>query len=221
MTKPGMRSFLSFGIVPAAGHSRRMGQPKLKLPWGGRTVIEQVVAAWRDGGVDHVVAVVRDDDAELAGLCEQAGAIVIRPAIAPPHMKDSVSAALAAIERRFQPPGDATWMLAPADMPRLSGAVIQVLLDAHNPVEPAILVPVHPVHRSGPAGPACQVKRGHPVLFPWPLSQDVTALNEDEGVNALLKGAQVREVAVDEPTILDDLDTPDDYRRLTARDGHE
>ena len=79
MTKPRVHPFESFGIVPAAGHSRRMGQPKLKMPWGGLTVIEQVVAAWRRGGVDHVMAVVRADDAELARMCDQAGAIVVSP----------------------------------------------------------------------------------------------------------------------------------------------
>jgi molybdenum cofactor cytidylyltransferase len=30
-------------IILAAGASRRMGQPKMLLPWGNRTVIEQVI----------------------------------------------------------------------------------------------------------------------------------------------------------------------------------
>jgi molybdenum cofactor cytidylyltransferase len=219
MTKPRVHPFESFGIVPAAGHSRRMGQPKLKMPWGGLTVIEQVVAAWRRGGVDHVMAVVRADDAELARMCDQAGAIVVSPTTPPPEMKDSVLAALDAIVTRYQPQNDAVWLLAPADMPRLSSAVIEMLLDAHCPLKPAILVPTHATHPCPPAGQTPSVKRGHPVLFPWPLAQDVAKLNEDEGVNALLKHTRVREVAVNEPAILEDLDTVDDYRRLSADEG--
>ena len=37
----------SFAVVPAAGRSRRMGRPKLLLPWGESTIIQQVLGAWR------------------------------------------------------------------------------------------------------------------------------------------------------------------------------
>jgi len=216
MVQPLARPFPSFGIIPAAGRSRRMGQPKLKMPWGGTTVIEQVVAAWRHGRVDQVVAVVRPDDADLAELCERAGAIVVVPQVPPPEMKDAVRAALDAIATRFDPPDEAVWLLAPADMPRMSPAVIETLLDAHRPSRPAILVPVQATPAGQPGQGAVGARRGHPVLFPWPLAQDVARLNEDEGVNALLAHQPVREVAVDDPAILDDLDTIDDYRRLSA-----
>ena len=36
---------MTFAIVPACGHSTRMGRPKLALPFGERTVIEHIVAA--------------------------------------------------------------------------------------------------------------------------------------------------------------------------------
>ena len=83
-----VRSFQSFGIIPAAGRSRRMGLPKLTMPWGSTTVIEQVLGAWQRSGVDHLVAVVRGDAGELARYCDQAGAIVVSPATPPakfPH----------------------------------------------------------------------------------------------------------------------------------------
>lgn len=212
------RPFRSFGVIPAAGQSRRMGQPKLKMAWGSATVIEHVVAAWRRSGVDHVVAVVRPDDEELGELCDQAGAIVVAPAVPPPQMKDSVIAAVDAIAARFDPRDDAAWLLAPADMPRLSAAVIDLLLDEHQPARPAILVPTHQSPANGPALPGGGARRGHPVLFPWPLAQDLTGLAEDEGVNALLARGPVREIAVGVPSILDDLDTREDYRRLSAED---
>lgn len=220
MAEPRVHAFQSFGIIPAAGRSRRMGQPKLKMLWGAMTVIEQVVAAWRRSGVDHVVAVVRSDDSELAGLCQRAGAIVVVPEPPPPEMKDSVMAALDAITTRFHPRGDAAWLLAPADMPRLSSEVIDALLDEHSGSNQAILVPTHATPARGPSRQATAVKRGHPVLFPWPLAQDVARLNEDEGVNVLLARTPTREVAVNQPSILDDLDTVDDYRRLSAEEGH-
>jgi len=216
IAEPRVHPFQSFGIIPAAGRSRRMGQPKLKMSWGAMTVVEQVVAAWRRSGIDHVVAVVRSDDAELARLCQRAGAIVVVPEPPPPEMKDSVMAALDAITTRFHPRDDAVWLLAPADMPRLSAVVIDALLDEHRSSSQAILVPTHATLASGRSGQATGVKRGHPVLFPWPLAQDVAKLDEDEGVNVLLTRKPTREVAVNQPSILDDLDTVDDYRRLSG-----
>ena len=64
--------------------------------------------------------------------------------------------------------------------------------------------------------PIFEGRRGHPVLFPWSLAQEVTALPEDKGINALLQAhpAIVREQVFHFRGILDDLDTPDDYRRL-------
>ena len=46
-----------YAIVPAAGQSTRMGQPKLILPLAGRSVLEHVVSSLRAGGVDHVLVV--------------------------------------------------------------------------------------------------------------------------------------------------------------------
>ena len=217
MAKPDVHPFPSFGIIPAAGRSRRMGQPKLLMPWGTMTVVEQVLAAWQRSGVDHVVAVVHLDDSELARLCQRAGAIVVVPTTPPPEMKDSVIAALDAITRQFHPGDDAVWLLAPADMPRLSSAVIDALLEEHHPSRPEILVPTQATPASDTSGQATDVKRGHPVLFPWPFVQDVASLNEDEGVNVLLTRKPTREIAVNQPSILDDLDTVDDYRRLSAQ----
>ena len=44
-------------LVPAAGSSKRMGQPKLLLEFDGHTLIGRVVGALRAGGVERVVVV--------------------------------------------------------------------------------------------------------------------------------------------------------------------
>ena len=52
----------TFAIVPAAGHSRRMGQAKLLLPWAVGTVIDSVLQAWTTSSVDRTYIVVRAAD---------------------------------------------------------------------------------------------------------------------------------------------------------------
>jgi molybdenum cofactor cytidylyltransferase len=194
----------SFAVIPAAGRSRRMGQPKLLLPWENTTVIEHTLAAWRASRVDVVVVVVHPDDRELAKRCRHAGATVVVPPQPPPEMKDSVACALEYLRGQQSPQSEDVWLLAPADVPRLSAAIVDRLLDeqARTGNRTEILVPVH------------DGRRGHPVLFPWPLADEVARLAEQEGVNALLDRHAVREVDCGPAGVPGDLDTPDDYRRL-------
>src|SRR5690606_37389168 len=51
-------SVRSFAILPAAGQSRRMGAPKLLLPWGETTLIGEVIRSWKDSRVDQVLVVI-------------------------------------------------------------------------------------------------------------------------------------------------------------------
>ena len=51
----------TFGLIPAAGKSRRMGRPKLTLPLAARTVLEAVLDTVRQGGVETVLVVVGPD----------------------------------------------------------------------------------------------------------------------------------------------------------------
>ena len=192
--------YRSYAIIPAAGRSLRMGARKLLMPWGASTVIEHVLGAWRASSVTRVVVVCPGDD--LRAACAQCGADVAVPDAAPAEMKASVRFALDFVQRKYGPEVSDVWLLAPADMPRLSSRVIEQLLQRHDPGDPRIVVPTR------------GERRGHPVLFPWPLASDVNRLAENEGVNALLARFTVRTMECDEPGILDDVDTPDDYRRL-------
>jgi molybdenum cofactor cytidylyltransferase len=119
-------------------------------------------------------------------------------------MKDSVAAGLAYVAEQFSPTDRDAWLLAPADMPLLSRDVIDQVVAEHSAQAeaPTILAPSH-------GG-----KRGHPVLFPWPLAAEVAQLAHDEGVNTIVQRRKVRELACDDAGVLADLDTPEDYRRL-------
>ena len=52
---------------------------------------------------------------------------------------------------------------------------------------------------------------------PREFANHVTRLAPDEGLNALAYRHATRLVSCEKPEILDDLDTPDDYRRLQNR----
>jgi len=183
-----------------------MGQPKLLLPWSGTTVLAQVVRNFLSSPVTSVIVVARPDDSEVAREARQAGALVVQPAISPPQMKDSILCGLEFVKETFRPDEADVWLLSPADLPGLAPDLIAKVLDVHDPASPQLLAPAY------------RGKRGHPVLLPWSLAQAVAALGPDEGLNVFWKRFPGRVFEVDDPRILADLDTPEDYERLRPRE---
>jgi molybdenum cofactor cytidylyltransferase len=197
-----------FAIVPAAGRSVRMGRPKLLLPWGDATLVEQVLTAWRASRVNSVVVVVHPDDVKVAGLCRRAGAEVVTPRRPPEDMKASVGHALAHIGAQHAPTAADAWLLAPADMPGLSAALIDAVIAAHDAASPRVVVPTS----SG--------RRGHPVLFPWSLAGEVPKLAAAAGLKELVNRHQCVEIAWPNASAFADVDTPEDYHRLRDANPH-
>lgn len=184
-----------------------MGQPKLLLPWRGSTVIEHVLSAWKASRAARVVVVVHAADQALAEVCRRAGAEVVVPAVPPEDMKASVGHALRWLTDHAAPGAFDAWLVAPADMPRLSAALIDAVIAAHGPDEASILRPVS------------NGRRGHPVLFPWTLASAVEKLSADEGLDALVRRNPVREIAWTDAGTFEDLDLPADYERLQREEN--
>jgi molybdenum cofactor cytidylyltransferase len=203
----------AFAVIPAAGRSLRMGQPKLLLPWGPSTVIEHVLSVWRASAVAQTVIVIHPDDHRLAALSRDCGALVVQPEIAPDEMKGSVRLGLEFVEQTLSPQPDDAWLLAPADMPGISPATIDRLIAAYQAGShgaagsPRIWAP-----RSGG-------RRGHPVLFAWSLANEVGMLSDDEGIKALLHRHPVAYLDDGVEAAIEDLDTPQDYARLRPHHG--
>jgi molybdenum cofactor cytidylyltransferase len=191
---------MTFAVVPAAGHSTRMGRPKLSLPLGDRTVIEHVVGTLRAGGVERVLVVVGHQVPEVGSLALTAGAEVLVLNQPTPDMRATVEHGLVWLESRYRPAEDDPWLLVPADCPLVAPAVIRRLLAADGPG--SIVIPVH-------AG-----RRGHPTRFAWRHAAGIRALPAGQGINTFIQTEEVIEVPVEEAGVLADLDTPEDYERF-------
>jgi molybdenum cofactor cytidylyltransferase len=196
---------MTFALLPAAGQSTRMGRPKLSLPLGDRTIIEQVVHSFRAGGVREVLVVLNPAGEELAALAKKAGAHVLVLADATADMRATIEHGLDWLEEQFRPqPGD-PWLLCPADHPVLEAGVIGQLLNAwQQRGEKDILIPVF------------NGQRGHPAVIAWRHRAGLRALPPGLGLNSYLRqhSDQTLEVPAASDSILVDLDTPEDYVRL-------
>jgi molybdenum cofactor cytidylyltransferase len=193
----------SFAIIPAAGQSLRMGTPKLLLPWGESTVMQTVLAAWQQGGVNQCVVVVAPDDQPVADLCRQAGATVVQPATRPAQMRDSLLAGLEFVQQNQHPTASDCWLAAPADLPDLSPALIGAILQSYA-AEPSTIVP----HTD--TGEAT-----HPVCLPWPAAAEFATF--PGSLREFMRTHSYRVLpwrTCDKPA---DLDTPADYLRRHNR----
>ncbi len=194
-----------FGLVPAGGKSKRMGRPKLSLPFGNRTVLECVLHALQQGGCDVTVVVLGTQAAPMEPLARQAGAHSCMLQEDTVDMRATIEVGLCWLQREFGPRDSDAWLLAPADFPTLEADVITALKSAYL-ANPGYSIVV----------PTCGGLRGHPVLLSWRHAQGLLAHTPSEGLNGYLRlhGKQTLEVAIEKPGVLADLDTPQDYERL-------
>lgn len=201
---------MTFALLPAGGHSTRMGRSKLALPLGRLTVLEHAVAALRRGGVDRVLVVVGPHAPELAPLAAAAGAEVLPLTEATADMRATVERGLRHLEECSHPGPEVPWLLCPADHPALEPAVVRQLLEARRDAAAHSIVV-----------PTFGGRRGHPVLIDWRHVPGMRALPPGLGLNVYLRqqGPVTLELSVASAGVLCDLDTPEDYERLRAAFG--
>jgi len=187
-------------IVPAAGLSSRMGGPLPKplLPWGASTVIETVVSTLLAAGVADVIVVTgHQREAVEAALAGRAVRCVHNLDYAGGEMLSAIQAGMAAAH-----PASAGALLALADQPQMQLDVVQQVLRAFDDSAGQALVI-----------PSYAMRRGHPILLPRRLWDEVLALPAGATLRTAIQRhtAAIRYVEVDTPTVLADLDTPEQY----------
>ena len=195
-----------YGIVLAAGRSRRMGTPKPLLEAGGETLVEGGVRALRAGGCAGVVVVVRGADTPEATLAAGAGAELVVSDAAGAEQVDSLRRALDAL-----PADAAAAVVLPVDHPGIAAATVRALVDRWR----RSLAPiVRPVHGGVP---------GHPTLFHRGLFDELRAPDLPDGARTVVARheADVEDVAVEDPAVARDVNTPEELREARAALGEE
>ena len=183
------------GILLAAGRGRRFDplgtRNKLLQPLPGGEPVVVASARHLLSCVPRVVAVVPPHDGGVADLLRALGCEVTVCLDADSGMGASLVHAI-----RHSLPADG-WLVALGDMPYVATSTLSALRDAVQ-AGAGIAVPVH------------QGRRGNPVAFDGRHRDELLALQGDQGARRLLQACPVLEVAVDDPGILRDVDTPSD-----------
>ena len=187
-------------IVLAAGESRRMGQPKLVLPWGKTTILGQVVETFTLAGMEDILVVTGGArqlvEAEVTNLAEQYPIrAVYNPEYAQGGMLSSIQAGLAALGPQVR-----AALIGLGDQPQVRQETVRCIVDAFIHTESPLVIP------------SFQGKRGHPWLAARTVWTEILALPTSATPRQFLNAhtSQIRYIMADEST-LKDLDTQDEY----------
>jgi molybdenum cofactor cytidylyltransferase len=187
----------SAGIVLAAGEARRFGQPKQLLQWEGMPMVRAVTTIALGAGLSPVV-VVTGASAEAVGRCVADLPVqVARNEGWADGQASSIRTGLSACPGSI---GSAVFLLA--DQPRITPGLIHGLIDMHAAGLDPIVAPL-----------ILEERRGNPVLFDRRTFKDLRELHGDEGGRGIFGNYRVQYLPWHDPTVLLDIDTPEDYSR--------
>jgi molybdenum cofactor cytidylyltransferase len=193
-------------IILAAGESRRMGQPKMLMPWGSETVLGHVLITVQSAGIQdilvvtggarvHVEAFIKDEFQDLR--------TVYNPEYGSGEMLSSIQCGLRAITS-----GTRAGLICLGDQPQIREESVKLVCAAFLENESLLVAPSY-LHR-----------RGHPWLVARPLWDELLAMNPTQTPRDFLNAhaAQIQYVQVDSPSVIEDLDTPEDHRKFKPRE---
>lgn len=185
-------------VILAAGESRRMGTPKLLLPFGEKTIIEHIVDTVCDSEADKILVVLGSHHEEIRSQIADRPILTVINTRYQEGMLSSIQAGF-----RSLPPGTAAVVICLGDQPLIPFSVIDRLILTFRRSKKGIVIPVY------------EGRRGHPILIDVKYKNAVQNISPEIGLRSLIHDypQDVQEVEVDSPHILKDIDRPEDYAR--------
>jgi len=194
-----------YAMILAAGESKRMGKPKLILPFGETTILGTVINNVLSSKADKILVVLGSDAEKIRKKIEN---LSLEITTNPGYQKGMLSS----VQWGFKnlPENAKAALVCLGDQPGISTVVINKVIDVYKRTRKGIVIPVY------------KKNRGHPVLIDIKYRKDVKNLNPDTGLRELVYNhpEDTVEVKVETPSILHDIDGPDDYRKELKKKVH-
>jgi molybdenum cofactor cytidylyltransferase len=190
------------GVVLAAGRSARMGSPKALLDFLGLPFVVRILEALEALEVKTRVVVLGPDAPRIQPVLAGHDCMIVEN----PEPETGPIASLRGALRALQPLQPSAVLVWPVDLPHVRVTTVERMLEVHRRMGAKVVVPALAEHK------------GHPVIWGSAMfaelleSPDATR----EGARAVLHKHQreVVSVPVDDPAVIDELNTPEDYERL-------
>jgi len=187
-----------WAVILAAGESKRMARPKLLLPLTGKTIIEKVVIEAISSKVDNTLLV-------LGAHSEKIIEKMINFPVSTVVNSQFSQGMLSSVQLGFRslPQGTRAAVVLLGDQPSVSRTVIDGVIRAYKKSQKGIVLPTY------------KKERGHPVLIDLKFRGEIEKLAPDVGLRGVVYShpEDICEVPVENPGILKDIDTLEDYKR--------
>jgi molybdenum cofactor cytidylyltransferase len=197
------------GIILAAGGSKRFGKPKQLLDWRGRPFVRQVAETALAAGLSPVMVVTGANAQAVEVAVNDLPVKIVRNAEWQKGQSSSIQTGLKDLTPSPLPMGEgcrgegaAIFLLA--DQPQVTPTVLQALVEQHSEE----LAPI--------VAPLIADQRANPVLFDRITFPDLMALTGDVGGRALFSKYPPTYLPWHDESLLVDVDTPDDLKRLNS-----
>ena len=192
------RGIRAGAISIGAGESKRMGEAKLLLPFGEKTIIETVIDNVIQSKVEKILVVLGSDREKIEKRIKNYSLKIAFNPNFRSGMLSSVHAGFQALPEYAQ-----AALIVLGDQPSISTSVIDDLIDAYRRTGKGIVLPVY------------NKERGHPVLIDVKYREEVESLSPDVGLRGTVYNhpEDILEVEVETPSIFQDIDDESDYKR--------
>ena len=190
-------------IILAAGQSKRMGQPKMLLPWGNTIVLGKVIETIQLAGIKDILVV-------TGGARDKVESFVTSCGIRFTHNKDFANEEmLTSIQLGIggQKTQSEATLICLGDQPQVEERSVRIVCEMFVSNKSSIIVPSY------------QMRRGHPWLIARELWDEILQMRAPESMREFLNKykKEIFYIEHDSPSILQDLDTPEDYLRYKPR----
>jgi molybdenum cofactor cytidylyltransferase len=194
--------------ILAAGESRRMGKPKLCLPWGKTTILGHILDQWREAGAEKIVVVHGPGETPVTLELDRLGVPSDQRAATLAPERGMMGSVVTAARHALSDLSLTHLVVAPGDQPHLRTETLREILRACE-TAPGKIVRV-----------VFQDKPGHPLALPANVLRELSTTSSE----TLRDFLRLKEIAVCDLTsrdsgVLLDVDTPDDYARASRTVG--
>ena len=186
-----------YAIILAAGESKRMGFPKMLLPFNGITMLENVIRNVEGSIVENSLIVLGAERVALTELLSKSSVTYCFNDNYKDGMLSSVQCGFRNLPSDFE-----AALVFQGDQPFISSKVINMVIEGYRSSGKGIVIPVY------------EKKRGHPILIDRKYLKEIETLDNQEGLRSLSRkfSEDVMEVETDDRGILRDFDTYDEYK---------
>lgn len=193
-------------VVLAAGMARRMGRPKVLLPWvDGLPILDHILKQLQAAGVEDVVVVTGHEADKVREIAARHNVTTIHnPDYATGEMLSSLKVGLRALSANVT-----ATLVVLGDQPRIQPEIVRRLMQSYADGKGSIVAPSY------------EMRRGHPILIDRQYWDELLALPADGAPRDVINAHadQIAYVVVDTDSVLGDIDTPEDYDKERRRAG--